>query len=159
MCCLGHRQYHVPLVGHDGEIMSLTFSHDGTRFLFGSDDKTVRVWDFVQANVMSPAHTASVTSVAFSQSDKRMVSLSLLEMCSWDTMSGTCLFITNFQLSEVIFCPRFPSAVLTGSDTRPVSTRDVAENAEEVNDLLPLKIFYKRAGKRKAVKTSSTDVP
>jgi hypothetical protein len=137
-------------------------------------------------------------------------------------MSGTCLFITNFQLSEVIFRPhpqldsrfiitkngyivdmvtsrtlsrappshfepysifqsmpvfaghegtfatdaagqliivRFPSAVQTGSDTRPVSTRDVAKNAEEVNDLLPLEIFYKRAGKRKAVKTSSTDVP
>ncbi|KIM86452.1 hypothetical protein PILCRDRAFT_42525, partial [Piloderma croceum F 1598] len=61
-------QHHVPLVGHGGEIMSQTFSHDGTRFLFGSDDKTIWVWNFVQVNVMSPppAHTASVTSVAFS---------------------------------------------------------------------------------------------
>jgi hypothetical protein len=53
---------------------------------------------------------------------------------------------------------RFPSAVLTGSDTRPVSTAHVVENEEEMNDLLPIEIFYKRAGKRKAVETSSTDI-
>jgi WD40 repeat protein len=216
-----------PLVGHDDEISSLMFSYDGTRILSGSADKTIGVWDFVQGiNVLSPppAHSVGISSVAFSQSDKRMVSSSLFELCSWDAMSGTCLFITKLQprlfgpyglnrghgghgvhdrfiitengyivdlatsrtLSRAppslfghnmlgptfadhegtyaanadgqLIIVRFPSAVLTGSDTRPVSTAHVVENEEEMNDLLPIEIFYKRAGKRKAVETSSTDI-
>ena len=33
------------LEGHDGEIISLNFSSDGDKIITGSFDKTARVWD------------------------------------------------------------------------------------------------------------------
>ena len=89
---------------HDGGITSLTFSHDGTRILSGSNAKAIRVWDSVQGMVPFCLHRqrtqADVLSVAFSPSDKRMVSSSLFELCSWDAMSGTCLFVTDCHLTR-----------------------------------------------------------
>jgi WD40 repeat protein len=91
---------------HDGGITSLTFSHDGTRILSGSNAKAIRVWDSVQGMVPFCPHRqrtqADVLSVA-------LVSSSLFELCSWDAMSGTCLFVTDFHLTRsarISSCPQ-----------------------------------------------------
>jgi hypothetical protein len=90
----------APLMEHDGEITSLAFSFDGTHILSGCNDQTIRLWDATRATTvlsLPPVHPYAAKSVAFSPSNKRIVSLSPFGLCSWDAISGTCLSITNFE--------------------------------------------------------------
>ncbi|KAE9389855.1 WD40 repeat-like protein [Gymnopus androsaceus JB14] len=66
-----------PLQGHDGRVYSVAFSHDGTRIVSGSSDKTVRIWDATTGAQMGDplqGHDGWVNSVAFSHDGTRIVS-------------------------------------------------------------------------------------
>ncbi|KAE9403149.1 WD40 repeat-like protein [Gymnopus androsaceus JB14] len=67
-----------PLQGHDNWVNSVAFSHDGTRIVSGSQDKTVRIWDATTGAQMGDhplqGHDDRVHSVAFSHDGTRIVS-------------------------------------------------------------------------------------
>ena len=82
--------------GHEKEIYSIDFSHEGSLIVSGSGDKTVRVWDMTtrEAKVLSidddPNVDAGMTSVAISP-DARFVAAGSLNTVVhiWDVSTGT----------------------------------------------------------------------
>ncbi|KAE9403383.1 WD40 repeat-like protein [Gymnopus androsaceus JB14] len=81
-----------PLQGHDGGVYSVAFSHDGTRIVSGSSDKTVRIWDATTGAQMGDplqGHDHYVNSVAFSHDGTRIVSGSSDKTVRiWDATTG-----------------------------------------------------------------------
>jgi len=82
--------------GHQQEIYSLDFSHDGAHLVSGSSDRTVRIWDIntCESKVLpidgDPNVDAGVTSVAISP-DARFVAAGSLDnvVRIWDVATGT----------------------------------------------------------------------
>ena len=82
--------------GHQQEIYSLDFSHDGSLIVSGSGDKTARIWDMNsrESKVLpiddDPNVDAGVTSVAISP-DARFVAAGSLDTVVriWDVATGT----------------------------------------------------------------------
>src|SRR5262249_19034600 len=56
------------LQGHSDQVVSVTFSPDGTRIASGSNDRTVKVWDVASAEELRTlqGHRAGAQRVAFS---------------------------------------------------------------------------------------------
>jgi WD40 repeat protein len=57
------------LEGHDGEVWSVKFNHDGHTLISASGDRTVRLWNLRQPGAeptILRGHQGNVTSVAFS---------------------------------------------------------------------------------------------
>ncbi|CAE6503344.1 unnamed protein product [Rhizoctonia solani] len=85
-----------PLEGHQDAVISIVFSHDGSRFISGSWDKTIRIWDARSGKcILGPltGHTASVNCLAVSSDDKMLISGSDDRTIRvWDVESGVLLF-------------------------------------------------------------------
>ena len=47
------RRAECPVRGHDREVLSVSWSPDGTRLASGSDDKTVRIWEVATGKELS----------------------------------------------------------------------------------------------------------
>ena len=86
------------LKGHQQEVYSLAFSHDGRLIVSGSGDKTARIWDMDSGTsktltITEPEHVnAGVTSVAISP-DGRLVAAGSLDnvVRIWDVQSGSLI--------------------------------------------------------------------
>lgn len=64
------------LVGHRGSVRSLRFSHDNTRLLSTSDDRTALIWSLLAADKPVPlqgGHTGVVYTASFDPTDKWVV--------------------------------------------------------------------------------------
>jgi WD40 repeat protein len=84
----------VILRGHDKGIYCVAFSPDGRRIVSGSDDRTIRVWDFdTGAELLRlEGHQDLVTSVAFAPDGRRIVSGSCDRTVRiWDAETGVQL--------------------------------------------------------------------
>ena len=85
---LGHR----PIEGHNGTVLSVAFSPDGTRIASGSGDSTVRIWDSESAKLVAgpfEGHSDWVRSVAFSPDGSRIASGSVdSTVMIWASVSG-----------------------------------------------------------------------
>ncbi|KAF8181251.1 hypothetical protein K438DRAFT_1439900, partial [Mycena galopus ATCC 62051] len=81
------------LNGHQNEVRSVAFSHNGTHIVSGSYDRTMCVWDTeTQTQIGAPleGHTSAVMSVAFSPDGTRIVSGSYdRTVWLWDTKTQT----------------------------------------------------------------------
>jgi eukaryotic-like serine/threonine-protein kinase len=75
---------------HTSNVNSVSFSPDGKRIVSGSNDKTLKIWDVTNGQILTlKGHTKYVTSVSHSPDGKRIVSGSgdgSLKI--WDATSG-----------------------------------------------------------------------
>jgi hypothetical protein len=79
------------LEGHQGNVMGVSFSHDGSQALTASGDKTVRLWDVASGKelLLLEGHTNWVRCAAFSPDGKQAVSCgddNLVRV--WDLKNG-----------------------------------------------------------------------
>ena len=79
-------------VGHQGAVMAVAFSPDGTRLVSGSADNSLRIWDVATGQPIGApllGHTARVRAVAFSPDGRRIVSGAADQTLRlWDSSSG-----------------------------------------------------------------------
>ena len=100
----------LTLRGHDREVVSVSWSPDGTRLASGSDDKTVRIWEVATGKELSQltGHQSRVSSVHFSPDGKRLVSGSSDKtLMFWDPSTGEqlCQLKVNYMVSNVAYSP------------------------------------------------------
>ncbi|KAG8688979.1 hypothetical protein FRC11_004386 [Ceratobasidium sp. 423] len=81
-----------PFRGHSDQVLSVSFSPDGTRLVSGSRDWTVRIWDVQRAKtVIGPLeqHTFGVSSVSYSPDGSQIASASYDHTIRlWDARTG-----------------------------------------------------------------------
>ena len=93
-CSKTLQQIQTILSGHDGDVNSLSWSPDGSKFVSGSDDDTLRVWDVATGNSETPlGGVGDVLSVDWSPDGTKLVSgHSNNYVRVWDATSGEELY-------------------------------------------------------------------
>jgi WD40 repeat protein len=97
------------LSGHEGDVLSVTFSHDGKYIATGGGDTTVRMWDASNGEVLHilSGHPAEVGGVAFSPDGKLLLTSSEDgTLIIWDVATGVPLRnLPNFTVYKINFSP------------------------------------------------------
>jgi WD40 repeat protein len=81
----------MTLQGHEGPVLSVVFSTDGTRIATGSWDNTAKIWDAAtgKEQMTLRGHAGAVWSVAFTPDGKRLATASADETADiWDAATG-----------------------------------------------------------------------
>ena len=82
------------LEGHIEPVSSVSYSPDGSKFIGGSDDKTIKIWDANTGQGLKAlrGHSSFVSSVAFSPDGIKIISGSHDKTVKiWDANTGECL--------------------------------------------------------------------
>ncbi|MGZ9223046.1 MAG: nSTAND1 domain-containing NTPase, partial [Anaerolineales bacterium] len=99
----------MELSGHKGDVISVSFSHDGKYLATGSTDTTVRIWDVSNGDLIRvlEGHSAEVGGVAFSPDGKLLLTSSEDgTLITWDVETGEQLQnIPDFTVFKVSFSP------------------------------------------------------
>ncbi|HSL29219.1 MAG TPA: WD40 repeat domain-containing protein, partial [Anaerolineales bacterium] len=97
------------LSGHQQDVISVTFSLDGTYLATGSVDTTVRIWDVSSGDLLRvlEGHAAEVGGLAFSPDRKLLLSSSEDGvLIIWEVETGELLrSIPDFAVYKVSFSP------------------------------------------------------
>ena len=83
--------HYVTLIGHTGDVYSVSFSPNGTTLASGGSDQTIRLWNAVSGEHEKTlsGHTWTVWSVSFSPDGRTLASASHDQTIQlWDTRSG-----------------------------------------------------------------------
>ena len=89
--CVQRSRSVATLQGHTGEVLSVSYSPDGSTLASGSLDRTVRLWDVSSGQEIATlqGHTHGVTSVSYSPNGQTLASGSLDRTVRlWDVASG-----------------------------------------------------------------------
>ena len=118
------------LNGHSNGINSVAISSDNRYIVSGSDDKTVRLWDFKSGKLLKTlnGHSNSVNSVAISSDNRYIVSGSSDKTVKlWDVNSGNFLKTFSEHLSSVnsIAISSDSKYIVSGSWDKTVKLWDV----------------------------------
>jgi len=84
--------------GHTDAVTSCAFSADGQHIVSGSQDNTLRIWDFSSGDCIQvlTGHKRSITSCAFSPDGNSIISASGdKSLRLWDFRTGDCLKVFN----------------------------------------------------------------
>lgn len=108
---------------HEDLVFDAHFSHDGTRVLTASRDRSARIWDAVSGKTIAALddHNDSVTWAVFSRDDSRILTASADRNARlWNASSGTLLRVlatNDTTLLKASFSPD-GKRILTVSQTR-----------------------------------------
>ncbi len=95
----GNREI-ASLKGHEGEILFIAFSPDGSRIVSSAADRTARVWDGTTGRPLNVlrGHTRPIDSMTFSDDGTRMSSFSRKqEVRVWDLARGALISVLGNQ--------------------------------------------------------------
>jgi WD40 repeat protein len=113
----------LQLQGHEKKAFAVAISPDGSRFIGGSWDKTIRMWESATGELLATfrGHEAEVMAVAFSPDGRRIVSGSSNSVIRvWDVDSGENLLTlrghTAGWIPSVQYSPDGARIVSGGSD-------------------------------------------
>ncbi len=152
------------LVGHTGQVTSVSWSRDGKRILTGSSDYTAKVWDAETGPeiLALKGHTSDVNSVAWSPDGKRIVTGSQDRTAKvWDGDKGQEILTLKGHTDPVLSVSWSPDGkrIVTGSRDQTAKVWDEQTGQE----ILSLKghtrhvfsVSWSRDGKR--ILTGSED--
>jgi WD40 repeat protein len=93
-------------------ITSLQFSSDNSKVIYGSWDKTVRLWDLKagQSQVLYE-HDGLVTDVSFSSTGDKVFSITSRELIVFELYSGKQLKFTDFGLEDGVYLSSFALSI------------------------------------------------
>ncbi|MDQ2692660.1 MAG: hypothetical protein M3Y68_11545, partial [Chloroflexota bacterium] len=111
----------MTLSGHQQDVISVTFSRDGSYLATGSVDTTVRIWDVNSGDLLRvlEGHAAEVGGLAFTPDQKLLLSSSEDgTLIMWEVETGQLLrSIPDFAVYKVSFSPdgtRLAASTLNG---------------------------------------------
>ena len=125
-----NNQLRQVLQGHEGSVISVAFSPDGTRLATGSWDDTARIWDVATGKSLAAlqGHENFVTSVAFSPDGTHLATGSYDDTARiWDIATGESIAVLQGHerlVTSVAFSPD-GTRLATGSDDGTARIWDV----------------------------------
>ncbi|WP_173012835.1 AAA family ATPase [Niveispirillum sp. SYP-B3756] len=123
------------LVGHEGGVISASFSPDGTRIVTVSGDKTARVWDAASGRGIAilRGHEDLIRSASFSPDGTRIVTVSDDKTARvWDAASGREIAILRGR-EDAIWSASFSpdgTRIVTASGDQTARVWDAASGRE-----------------------------
>ncbi len=113
------------LEGHQDNVNSASFSHNGRFIVTASADRYAGVWELSNPEkpVELKGHTNGVVSAAFSQDDERIITASLDRTArAWDAKTGTSLAVLSGHTSSIntaLFSPDGKLALTASGHANP----------------------------------------
>jgi WD40 repeat protein len=91
----------LELLGHTKVVASLSWNHDGSKILSGSDDRTIKIWDAMTGELLNTleGHSRGVTAISWNHDSSKIVSGSKDRTIKiWDVI--TCDLILTLKDGE-----------------------------------------------------------
>ena len=107
----------MDLDGHKNCVTTVVFTSDGSKIVSGSADHTIKLWDGITGEYLSPleSHTNCITSIAISAGDKYIVSSSSDHTIKiWDIETKRVLHEKRFERGQInsVTCINDPIGVV-----------------------------------------------
>ncbi|MBE0681505.1 MAG: helix-turn-helix domain-containing protein [Anaerolineales bacterium] len=124
----------MALSGHQGDVLSVTFSLDGKYLATGSGDTTVRIWNASTGDLLHvlKGHTAEVGGLAFSPDGEFLITSSEDAMLKiWDVATGDLLRdLPEFTVYKVSF--NVDGTQLAAATANGIQVWNIAPESDDV---------------------------